>query len=143
MVDTDHLTLYLISHWSRAPKCPHAVSTWTYFSQNTGAIEDDDSLKVTCGAGQYHNSDIYHDADITLQNAPGPSPPPRLAPPWTTMGAPPLGPSSPTPAPGGTRCTPWLVAFSKACVYLVSLSLLFGSVRSSTQEVTMSVCPSL
>jgi len=35
---------------SRAPKCPHAVSVWTYFSQNSGNIEDDDSLKVTCGA---------------------------------------------------------------------------------------------
>ena len=43
---------FMFGH-SRAPKCPHAVSTWSYFSQNTGAIEDDDSLKVTCGAGQY------------------------------------------------------------------------------------------
>ena len=38
---------------SRAPKCPHAVSVWTYFSQNSGNIEDDDSLKVTCGAREY------------------------------------------------------------------------------------------
>ena len=35
---------------SRAPKCPHAVSAWTYFSQNTGNIEEDDSLMITCGA---------------------------------------------------------------------------------------------
>ena len=37
---------------SRAPKCPHAVSKWTYYSQNTGSIEEDDSLKVTCGASE-------------------------------------------------------------------------------------------
>ena len=37
---------------SRAPKCPHAVSTWSYYSQNTQAIEEDDSLKVTCGASE-------------------------------------------------------------------------------------------
>ena len=39
---------------SRAPKCPHAVSVWSYFSQNSGNIEDDDSLKVTCGTREYH-----------------------------------------------------------------------------------------
>ena len=66
---------------SRAPKCPHAVSTWTYFSQNTGAIEDDDSLKVTCGAGQYISIIISHEGDIICQNALGPSPPPPRAPP--------------------------------------------------------------
>ena len=35
---------------SRAPKCPHGVSAWTYYSQNSGTIEEDESLKVTCGA---------------------------------------------------------------------------------------------
>ena len=37
---------------SRAPKCPHAVSSWVYYSQTTGAIEEDDSLMVTCGASE-------------------------------------------------------------------------------------------
>ena len=31
-------------------KCPHDVSTsWRYYSQSTGLVEVDDSLKVTCG----------------------------------------------------------------------------------------------
>ena len=37
---------------SGAPKCPHAVSSWVYYSQTTGAIEEDDSLTVTCGASE-------------------------------------------------------------------------------------------
>merc|ERR1719276_610612 len=35
---------------SGAPKCPHAVSSWVYYSQNLGSTEEDDSLTVTCGA---------------------------------------------------------------------------------------------
>ena len=29
------------------------MSVWTYFSQTSGNIEDDDSLKVTCGASEF------------------------------------------------------------------------------------------
>ena len=36
----------------KAPKCPHAVSNWKYFSQSTGNIEDDSSLTVTCGSSK-------------------------------------------------------------------------------------------
>ena len=35
-----------------APKCPHAVHQWRYFSQNLLQTEDDDSLAVTCGASE-------------------------------------------------------------------------------------------
>ena len=35
-----------------APKCPHAVHKWRYFSQNLFRTEDDDSLAVTCGASE-------------------------------------------------------------------------------------------
>ena len=35
-----------------APKCPHAVYKWRYFSQNLFRTEDDDSLAVTCGASE-------------------------------------------------------------------------------------------
>ena len=35
-----------------APKCPHAVQKWRYFSQNLLQTEDDDSLAVTCGASE-------------------------------------------------------------------------------------------
>ena len=37
---------------SGAPKCPQAVTSWAYYSQTTGAIEEDDSLTVTCGASE-------------------------------------------------------------------------------------------
>merc|ERR1711934_1234147 len=36
---------------SRAPKCPTAVSTWSFFSQTSGNIEDDATLKVVCDGG--------------------------------------------------------------------------------------------
>ena len=31
---------------SRAPKCPTAVSSWKFFSQTSGQIEEDGDLKV-------------------------------------------------------------------------------------------------
>ena len=37
---------------SNAPKCPHAVSSWLYYSQSTRDWEEDDSLTVTCGSSE-------------------------------------------------------------------------------------------
>merc|ERR1719192_493125 len=41
---------FIFEKYFKSPKCPHAVSAWTYFSQNTGNTEDDASLTVTCAA---------------------------------------------------------------------------------------------
>ena len=45
---------FIFEKYFKSPKCPHAVSAWTYFSQNTGNTEDDASLTVTCAAGRYY-----------------------------------------------------------------------------------------
>ena len=34
------------------PKCPHAVALWSFFSQSTGQITEDPTLKVACASGR-------------------------------------------------------------------------------------------
>ena len=43
---------FVFSKDSEAPECPHEVSAWKYYSQNTGTTEDDPFLTVACAAGK-------------------------------------------------------------------------------------------
>ena len=65
---------------SRAPKCPHAVSAWTYYSQNSFSIEEDDSFMVTCGARECPQHNCQWIRISSFQSVVGPSPPPLMGP---------------------------------------------------------------
>ena len=80
---------FIFEKYFKSPKCPHAVSAWTYFSQNTGNTEDDASLTVTCAAGRYYIYTLSTQYLHYLQTAPGPrSPLPPAAPRWSMTAAP-------------------------------------------------------
>ena len=88
---------FIFEKYFKSPKCPHAVSAWTYFSQNTGNTEDDASLTVTCAAGRYYIytisthylHTIYSISKHYLQTAPARrSPRPPAAPRWSMTAAP-------------------------------------------------------
>ena len=52
---------------SSAPKCPTAVSAWTFFSQTSGATESDATLKVVCeGSCRYEKFLKLQEQDFTF-----------------------------------------------------------------------------